>query len=86
VSFRLTKMRRVHDSALRHGIAVGDIEHTLRQPIRVIERDDGSYLYLGAGRNAELLEVITVLKADGSELAIHAMKLRAKYANLLGDG
>ncbi len=80
----MTKMRQVHRSALKHGISVADIEHVLRQPMQVITREDASYLYLGAGRNAELLEVITVLKADGSMLAIHAMKMRARYANLLG--
>jgi hypothetical protein len=51
--------------------------------MQVIGREDGGRLYLGAGRNAELLEVITVLRADESELAIHAMKMRARYANLL---
>jgi uncharacterized DUF497 family protein len=77
-------MRRVHESARKHGVSVADIEHVIRHPMHVIRREDGGRLYLGAGRNAELLEVITVLKADGSELAIHAMKMRPRYANLLG--
>jgi hypothetical protein len=84
VNFRVTKMRRVHDSAHKHDVSLADIEHVLRHPMQVIRREDGGRLYLGAGRNAELLEVITVLKADGSEIAIHAMKMRARYANLLG--
>lgn len=82
--FRVTKMRGVHGSAHKHGVSVADIEHVMRHPMQVIRREDGGRLYLGAGRNAELLEVITVLKADGSEIAIHAMKMRARYANLLG--
>ena len=76
-------MRRVHETALKHGVSVADIEHALRHPLRVVERDDGARIYLGAGRNAALLEVITVFRPDGSELAIHAMKIRPRYANLL---
>jgi hypothetical protein len=31
-------------------------------------------------------EVVTIVRADGSELAIHAMKMRAKYERLLPGG
>ncbi|HET7045584.1 MAG TPA: hypothetical protein VFI37_12100 [Gaiellaceae bacterium] len=34
-------------------------------------------------RGADLLEVVTIVRADGSELAIHAMKMRPKYQRLL---
>lgn len=40
-------------------------------------------LYLGSSRNAALLEVVSILRHDGSELAIHAMPMRAKYQRLL---
>ena len=83
MNFRVRKMREVHPSALKHGIAVADIEHALRHPMKVLEGDDGSRLHLGTGRNAELLEVITTSRPDGSEQAIHAMRMRAKYAILL---
>jgi hypothetical protein len=76
-------MRVVHSAALKHGVSEGDIQHAITHPMRVIVRDDGGFLYLGAGKNAELLEVITVLRSDETELAIHAMKIRPKYANLL---
>jgi hypothetical protein len=76
-------MRRVHVSALKHGVPIADIEHAMRNPIRVIPREDGARLYLGPARNADLLEVLTVLHPDESELAIHSMKMRPKYANLL---
>jgi hypothetical protein len=79
-------MKRIHVTAFKHGVAAADIEHVLRQPMRVIARGDGSRLYLGPGRDAELLEVITVLRADKSQLVIHAMPMRPGYANLLpGD-
>jgi hypothetical protein len=76
-------MREVHPAALRHGIEVADIKHALRHPMKVVEHDDGSRLHLGPGRNAELLEVVTVRRPDGSERAVHAMKMRPKYATLL---
>jgi hypothetical protein len=43
-------------------------------------------LYLGPARNADILEVVTIVRDDGTELAIHAMKMRRKYQRLLpGD-
>jgi len=38
---------------------------------------------------SRLLEVVVVVREDGTELAIHAMKMRSKYEPLLreiGDG
>jgi hypothetical protein len=41
---------------------------------------------LGRLRSGELLEVVAIVRDDGSELAIHAMKMRPKYRRLLpGD-
>lgn len=47
------------------------------------EQDEDTRLYLGSARNADLLEVVTVVLQDASELAIHAMKMRPKYRPLL---
>lgn len=49
-------------------------------------QDDDARLYLGPARNAALLEVVTIVRDDGSELAIHAMDMRAKYRRLLPGG
>lgn len=50
------------------------------------DQDDDTRLYLGLARNAKLLEVVTIVRDDGSELVIHAMKMRSKYRPLLpGD-
>jgi hypothetical protein len=46
------------------------------------EQNDDTRLYPGPSRAAELLEVVTVVRDDGSELAIHAMKMRPKYQRL----
>lgn len=47
--------------------------------------DDDTRLYLGPARNADLLEVVTILRTEGRELAIHAMRMRPKYRLLLPE-
>lgn len=77
-------MVEIHPSARKHGIADGDIRHAIKHALAIGEPDDRKRLYLGPARNAVLLEVVAVLNADGSERVIHAMKMRPKYARLLG--
>jgi hypothetical protein len=75
----------VHPSAHKHGITDEDIEHAMRHALAIDDQDD-TRLYLGPSRSADLLEVVTIVRDDGSELAIHAMKMRPKYRRLLpGD-
>jgi hypothetical protein len=50
------------------------------------DQDADTKLYVGPSRSAELLEVVTIVRDDGSELAIHAMRMRAKYQRLLPGG
>jgi hypothetical protein len=76
-------MRELHPAALKHGIKAADIKHAVRHALRMLERDEGLRVYLGPARNGELLEVITSRRPDGSEIAIHAMKIRPKYVTLL---
>lgn len=47
------------------------------------DQDDDSRLYLGPARSAALLEIVTIVRSDLSELAIHAMSMRAKYQRML---
>ena len=76
----------IHPSARKHGIADEDMEHATAHAMAIEDQDDDTRLYLGPARSAELLEVVTIVRADGSELAIHAMKMRAKYQRLLPGG
>ncbi len=46
--------------------------------------DDDLRLYLGPTVSGVLLEVITIVRDDNSELAIHAMTMRPTYRPLLG--
>lgn len=73
----------VRPSAFKHGIAEEDIEHAIRQAVVIEEMEDDTRLYLGPSRNADLLEIVTIARDDGSELAIHAMPMRPKYPRLL---
>jgi hypothetical protein len=40
-------------------------------------QDDDLSLYLGLARNAELLEIVTIVREDDTELTIHAMAKKA---------
>jgi hypothetical protein len=73
----------IHPSARRHGIADEDIEHALAQAMAIDDQDDDTRLYLGPARNPDLVEVVVIVRDDGSELAIHAMKMRPRYRRLL---
>jgi hypothetical protein len=77
---------RVHASARKHGVADADIRHATKNALTLDEQDDDTALYLGPAVNGELLEVVTVLRDDGTEIAIHAMKMRRTYQRLLPGG
>jgi len=67
-------------------VADEDIEHGIDNVMSIDDQDDDTRLYLGPARNADLLEVVAIVRNDGSELVIHAMKMRPKYRRLLpGD-
>ena len=77
----------IYRSARRHGIADEDFVHAVEHALAVGEQDDGKVLYLGADRAGNLLEVVAVAREDGSEVVIHAMRMRAKYEPFLrGEG
>ena len=78
-------MFEIHPSARKHGIADEDIEHALIHAMAIDDLPDDTRLYLGPARNAALLEVLTIPLLDGSELAIHAMRIRPKYRYLLPE-
>jgi hypothetical protein len=79
--------RAVGDSARKRGIADEDIVHAVEHALAVDEQDDGRVLYLGPDRAANLLEVVSVMREDGSEIVIHAMRMRTDYEPFLrGEG
>jgi hypothetical protein len=76
----------IHPSARKHGLADEDIEHAMRHALAIDYQADDTRLYLGPARSVDLLEVVTIVRDDGSELVIHAMKMRPKYRRLLPEG
>lgn len=63
-----------------------DINHATAHAMTIDNLDDDTRLYLGPARNAEFLEIVTIVRDDGSELAIHATKMRTSYRRLLPGG
>ena len=76
----------VHPSARKHGVADEDIEHATTYAMAIDDQDDDTRLDLGPSRSAAMLEVLTIVRDDGTELAIHAMKIRPNYQRLLSEG
>ncbi|MDQ6727028.1 MAG: hypothetical protein M3066_12805 [Actinomycetota bacterium] len=77
----------IYASARRHGVTDDDIAHAIEHALAAGEQADGKVLYLGPDRAANLLEVVSVLREDGTEIVIHAMGMRPKYEPFLrGEG
>jgi hypothetical protein len=75
----------IHDSARRHGVADGDILHAIDHALAIEDarEDPDRWLIIGPDTAANLLEVVVVISAEGSQVVIHAMPMRAKYVRLL---
>lgn len=67
----------IADNARKHGVADADIEHAVRNAVRVVNQGERD-LYIGPDRAGRLLEIV-VLDDDGQPVAIHAMPLRPKF-------
>jgi hypothetical protein len=76
----------VHPSALKQGVDEADIEHAIDNAMVIEDPDEDTGLYLGPSRSAAMLEVVTLVRDDGSEVVIHAVSMRAKYERLLPGG
>ncbi len=76
----------VHPAARKHGIADEDIDHAVANAMTIDDQDDDTRLYLGPARDANLLEVVTIVRDVGDDLAIHAMRMRPNYQRLLPRG
>lgn len=77
-----TRYVEIYSSARKHGINDSDIEHAMA----VGEQDDGKVLYLGPDSAGNLLEIVTVLREDDTEIVIHAMRMRRNYGPFLRQG
>ena len=76
---------RFHESARKHGVDEQDTLHAIDHALAIKDagEDPERWLVLGPDRAGNLLEVIVLITAEGEQLAIHAMTMRAKYQELL---
>jgi hypothetical protein len=68
----------VADEEIRHAVAYHFYEGELGE-----EHPPTRVLYLGPDHAGNMLEIVVIERDDGSELAIHAMKMRQRYEHLL---
>lgn len=75
----------IHSSARRHNIADDDILHAIDHSLVVddLGEEPDRWLIIGPDRAANLLEVIVLITAEGDELIIHALPMRAIFGKLL---
>ncbi|MGD1052189.1 MAG: hypothetical protein ABR947_14065 [Solirubrobacteraceae bacterium] len=76
---------QIHASARKHGIADADIHHAVDHALLIEDagEDPDRWLVLGPDRAGNILEVVVLTTAEGSQLAIHAMPIRPRFRRLL---
>ncbi len=74
-----------HPSARKHGVADGDIRHAVDHALAIEDagEDPDRWLIIGPDRAGNWLEVVVLTTVDGAQVAIHAMRMRAKYRRLI---
>jgi hypothetical protein len=65
-------------SARKHSITDDDMRHALRNPVRVVDVDEGLTMFVGPARDGTLVEV-GVADSDSGPVIVHAMRARPKF-------
>jgi uncharacterized DUF497 family protein len=75
----------IHQSARKHGVADEDIRHAIDHALAIedVGEDPDRWLVIGADRAGNLLELVVLVTVEGAQLAIHAMRMRAKFRRLI---
>jgi hypothetical protein len=76
---------KIHPSARKHGVADEDISHAIDHALAIEDagEDPDRWLVIGPDRAGNPLEVVVLVTAEGAQLAIHAMRMRAKFRRLI---
>jgi hypothetical protein len=76
---------KIHPSARKHSVADEDISHAIDHALAIEDagEDPDRWLIVGPDRAGNLLEVVVLVTAEGAQLAIHAMRTRAKFRRLI---
>jgi hypothetical protein len=75
----------IYESARKHGIGDEDQHGIDHACVVADDEEEGKVLYLGPDRAGNLLEVVSVVRDDGTEIVIHAMRMRRTYEPLLRE-
>lgn len=87
VSFAIRYWARGHLRLCRkHEVTDEDTLHAVEHALAIGEQADAKVLYLGPDRAGNLLEVVSVARDDGTEIVIHAMRMRKYEPFLRGEG
>jgi hypothetical protein len=80
------KRVEIHASARKHGVADQDILHAIDHGLALEDagEDPDRWLLIGPDTAGNLLEVVIMVTAEGTQLVIHAMPMRDQYRRLLG--
>lgn len=84
-----TLAMEILESARMHGVSADAIRHAVANnwisfPVSLHALPDHEAVgYVGPDLNADPIEVFTFLDEDGEQIAIHAMKARAQFLDLL---
>ena len=75
----------IHNSARKHGVVDLDIHHAIDHALAIEDagEDPDRWLVIGPDRAGSLLEVVVLTTIEDTQLAIHAMPMRAKFRRLL---
>ncbi len=75
----------IHPSARKHGVADADIRHATDHALAIedVGEDPDRWFVIGPDRAGNLLEVVVLVTIEDAQLAIHAMRMRAKFRRLI---
>jgi uncharacterized DUF497 family protein len=75
----------IRDSARKHGVVDEDINHAIDHALAIEDagEDPDRWLVIGPDRAGNLLEVVVMTTVEDTQIAIHAMPMRAKFSRLL---
>jgi uncharacterized DUF497 family protein len=75
----------IHGSARKHGVVDEDIQHAIDHALAIEDagEDPDRWLVVGPDRAGNLLEVVVLTTVEDTQLAIHAMPIRARFRRLL---
>ncbi len=73
------------DAARKHGVSDDSIRHAVEHTLvsEEVGEEPLRRLFLGPDAAGNLLEVVAIIRTDGTLVATHAMAMRPKYRALL---